>query len=77
MIIFTSHALLKLNQRGIAKMAVIKTIKLPDYKFLSHSKRIVAYKKFDKLYLKVIYKIENSNIIIITQYWEEKPKLFK
>lgn len=74
MIIFTNHSLLKLEQRGISKAAVIKTLKIPDYKFFSYNKRIIAYKKFDKIYLKVIYKIEEKNIIVITQHWEEKPK---
>jgi hypothetical protein len=77
MIIFTHHALLKLSQRGISKMRVIKTLKSPDYKFPSYSGRIIAYKKFDKLYLKVVYKIEDGNIIVITQHWEEKPRLIK
>jgi len=75
MIIFTRHSLLKLKQRGISKISVRETINAPNYKIHSYSHRIIAYRKFDKLYLKVIYKIENSNIIIITQHWGEKPKL--
>ena len=35
------------------------------------------YKKFDKLYLKVIYTKEENNIIVITQHWEENPKFLK
>ena len=77
MIVFTNHALLKLKQRGIPKSSVIKTLKSPDYKFPSYSDRMIAYKKFDKLYLKVIFKIEKENIIVITQHWEEKPKFKK
>jgi len=77
MIIFTNHALLKLEQRGILKSVVIKTLKSPDYKFPSYSGRMIAYKKFDKLYLKVVYKIEEGDIVVITQHWEEKPKLIK
>ena len=77
MIIFTRHALLKLKQRGVSKNATIKTLKSPDYKTRSYSERMIAYKKFDKLYLKVIYRIEEKNIIVITQHWEEKPKLIK
>ena len=77
MIIFTNHALLKLEQRGISKSTVTKTLRLPDYKVSSHSGKSIAYKKFNKLYLRVIYRIEGDNTIIITQYWEEKPKLIK
>lgn len=77
MIIFTSHSLLKLKQRGVSKIAVIETLKSPDYKFPAYSNRMIAYRKFDKLYLKVIYKIEEGDIIVITQHWEEKPRLIK
>jgi hypothetical protein len=77
MIIFTNHALLKLKQRRISKTIVIKTLESPDYKFPSYSDRIIAYKKFDKLYLKVVYKIKEEDIVVITQHWIEKPKLIK
>jgi len=77
MIIFTSHALLKLEQRKISQKLVKKALTSPDYKFTTYSNREIIYKKFDKLYLKIIYKEENQNIIVITQYWEEKPKLVK
>ena len=77
MIIFTQHALLKLKQRRISQEIVRKTLKSPDYKFPSHFDRKIVYKKFGKLYLKVIYRKEERNIIVITQHWEEKPKLLK
>ena len=77
MIIFTNHSLLKLKQRGISKIAVLGALKFPDHKFSSYTGRTIAYKKFDKLYLKVIYKIEDKDIIVITQHWEEKPKFIK
>lgn len=77
MIIFTNHSLLKLKQRGISKIAVINTLKFPDHRFSIYTGRTIVYKKFDKLYLKVVYKIEGENMIVITQHWEEKPKLIK
>jgi hypothetical protein len=36
---------------------------------------MIAYKKFDKLYLKVVYKTENKDIIVITQHWTDKIKI--
>lgn len=73
-IIFTPHSLLKLKQRGISPWLVKRTLKFPDHKALSFSGRLIAYKKFDKLYLKVVYIIEEGNIVVITQHWVEKPK---
>jgi len=75
MIIFTQHALLKLKQRDIPKGLVLKTLEFPDYQFSTHGNREIKYKKFGRLYLKVIYKKEQGDIIVITQYWEENPKL--
>lgn len=73
-IIFTSHALLKLIQREIPRRMVTEALKSPDYKISSYSNRLIAYKKFVKLYLKVVYKIEGNNILVITQYWVKKLK---
>ena len=72
MIIFTKHSLLKLKQRNIPKNFVDKTVENPDYVASSRNYRRIAYKKFSKLYLKVIYFEKNNNIIIITQYWNKK-----
>ncbi|MBU4369638.1 DUF4258 domain-containing protein [Patescibacteria group bacterium] len=69
MIIFTQHSLIKLSQRNISKEIVKKVVKSPDFTFKSYSNREIAYKGFKKLYLKVIFRKENKNIIIITQYW--------
>lgn len=77
MIIFTSHALSKLEQRGILKTIVIEALRSPDHKFRSYSDRNIVYKKFDNLYLKVVYIIEDNDTIIITQYWEKNPRLIK
>jgi len=74
MIIFTEHSLLKLRQRKISKTRVIETIKNPDYTIKSYFNREIALKKFDKLYLKVIYKKEGKDIIIITQYFTSQFK---
>ncbi len=74
MVIFTNHAILKLNQRNISKKLVEATIKLPDYELSSYSNRKVSYKKFGKLYLKVVYRKGGGNIIIITQYWDKNFK---
>ena len=74
MVIFSQHSLLKLKQRKIAKIKVIKTLGQPDYFLKSHLGRIIAYKKFNKLYLKVIFKKQGNNLLVITQYWTEGIK---
>ncbi len=74
MIIFTRHSLLKLQQRNISKALVLKALNAPDYQFPSSDGKKIAYKKFGKLYLKVVYRPKKKNIIVLTQHWEEKFK---
>ena len=71
-IVFSKHSLLKLGQRGISREKVMDTLERPDYILPSYSDRMKAYKKFGKLYLKVVFKREEGDIFVITQYWEEK-----
>ena len=44
----------------------------PDYILPSYADRMRAYKKFGKLYLKVVFRRERDDIVVITQHWEEK-----
>ena len=69
MIFFTQHALLKLKQRKISKKLVVEALKSPDNVLKSYSDRKIIYKKFSRLYLKIIYREESENIVVITQYW--------
>ena len=69
MIFFTQHSLLKLKHRKVSKNLVIEALENPDYVLKSYSDREIVYKKFNKLYLKVIYREESENIVVITQYW--------
>ena len=71
-IIFSAHSLLKLKQRNIIKQKIIQTVKNPDVVLLSLLNRKMAYKKFGKLYLKVVFIKESYIIVIITQYWDEQ-----
>ena len=76
MIIFSEHSLLKLKQRNIEKILVIKTIHHPDYTAQGYSNRKIVYKKFEHLYLKVVFMKHNDDYLIITQHWDKnfKPK---
>ncbi len=76
MIVFTRHAEIKLRQRSIVKSLVIQTIENPDFTSQSRGGRTILYKKFGKLYLSVIIKIENDDTVVITAHWVEKVKRF-
>jgi len=70
-IIFSRHALIKLEQRGLTKEAVIKTIMEPVY-ITAVADQFHAFRKFGRLYLKVIFARSEKRIIVITQYLVRK-----
>ena len=74
MIIFTRHAILKLGHRGIKREMVIRTIRNPDHAESSYGDRRVVFRRLGKLYLKVVFRQEGEDIIIITQHWIKKLK---
>jgi len=69
MIRFSKHALLKLEQRKIPKNFVFATLRKPDYTGESYGGRKIVFRKFKKLYLKVIFQGKANFITVITQYW--------
>ncbi len=72
MVIFTHHALLKLKQRGIKKDSVTQTLHKPDHVSPSHNQRSIVFKKIGSMYLKVVFRKEEEDIVVITQHWVKK-----
>jgi len=72
-IIFTKHALRKLKQRGISRSTVIRAVFSPE-KLILDGGKYLSYRRFGRLYLKVIFKRMGRSIIIITQHFVEKIK---
>ena len=70
-IVFSAHAELKIRERNIDRTKVLKALQDPEYLFPSYANRQVVYRKFGKLYLKVIFRKENDILTIITQHWDE------
>lgn len=70
-IVFSQHALVKLEQRGFTKDMVIRAIEYPSHlKILGG--QMHAFRKFGHLYLKVIFVRTRQEIIVITQYFVKK-----
>lgn len=70
-IIFSSHALIKLAQRNLTKEMIIAVVRKPEY-ITTARDQLHAFKKFRKLYLKVIFTRTENSIIVITQHWVKK-----
>jgi len=71
---FTKHArekftILKRHKFSVSRQAIFKTIRRPDYIDYSRFPLKIAQKPFDKTHvLRVVYKEENGEIVVITFY---------
>jgi hypothetical protein len=75
-IVFSDHALIKIEQRKISRILIIGTVRSPDFTRPSYGFREERYKKFNKNYLKVVIVKEKQEIVVITVHWVAnlKPK---
>jgi len=73
-IVFSDHALVKIEQRKISKMLIVRAVRSPDFIRPSYGFREEKYKKFDRNYLKVVIIRENREIVVVTVHWVAKLK---
>ena len=74
LIIFSRHAVIKLEQRKINKQFVLETIKSPQLVRPSYGFRQELYRRFAKNYLKVVIVKTKLRIIVVTMHWVAKTK---
>ncbi len=72
LIVFTKHALKKLEQRKIHKQFVLETIEKPDLLRPSYGFREELYKKFGKNYMEVVIKKFGIKTLVLTAHWVAK-----
>lgn len=71
LIVFSRHALIKLEQRRLTKKMVLQTIQKPAY-ITVVGNQFQAFRKFGKRYLKVVFARTQNSVIVITQYFVKK-----
>lgn len=74
---YTGHAREMLVFRRIKKEQVEATVKEPDDKSIGKSGKDVLYKKFGKIYLKVVISKEKDDVVVITEHWIAKKRIKK
>lgn len=73
-IVFSQHASLQIKQRNLPKDLVVRAVKESDMNSPSYGFREERYKKFGKLYMKVVVQEEIDKVLVITAHWVAKPK---
>lgn len=82
-IVYTKHAaidkprMFKKHNFNISKKAINETITTPEHEDESQSPKIIASKSIDEKHiLRVVYRVENDRIIVITFYPAEKERYY-
>ena len=70
-IIFTDHAQLRMDIRGISEDMVKEALANPDSTGKGYKNRLLAYKTFNGKTIKVVYAIEGESSVVISVMWEE------
>jgi len=66
---YTEHAEFRMRHRAISKADVEDALLNSDFSFVIRLGRLVALKKYDGKFLKVIYEKSNDKITVVTVYW--------
>ncbi|MEO0093793.1 MAG: DUF4258 domain-containing protein [candidate division WOR-3 bacterium] len=69
-IIYTHHAKMRLEIRGITEEMVAKTLSEPDEAGKGYKNRNLVFRTFPQGRIKVVYKVENEEIVIISVMWD-------
>jgi hypothetical protein len=76
-IIFTQHALLQIKIRVISLDNVIECVKKPEKEVIDEYGNMIAQKTYLPYLLRVIYRLEQEDKIIITAYKTSRLKKYQ
>ena len=75
-IIFTQHSLSQMKIRNISMENVIECLRNPDRELTDDYNNIIAQKINSSILLRVVYRKENEDKIVITAYITSKLKKY-
>jgi hypothetical protein len=67
-IIFSNHAILKIEQRKLSRAKILETIARSDFKRPSYGGREELFRRFGKNYLKVVIVQDGETVVVVTAH---------
>ncbi len=67
-IVYSNHAIQRKLERDITDTEISQTLDEPDYRLTTAEGRSIAVKKIGMKIIRVVYKEEKANIVVITVY---------
>jgi len=68
-IVLTHHARLRMEDRGITQDMVTKALTHPDETGTGYGGRALAFRAFPSGRIKVVYKVEGEDTVVISAMW--------
>jgi len=76
-IIFTTHALTRMEKWQLTLEAVSKTLLDPEEVLVGHNNRFIAHRCFGQHVLRAVYEYDDSVSVLITVYYPYKDRYFQ
>jgi hypothetical protein len=70
-IILTHHARERMALRGITEETIEEVIFTPDWSEAGPANRVLAFKHLPRGLLKVVYRVEDGDHIVVSAIWED------
>ena len=70
-IVYTVHARQRMAARGISDEMVRQALEMPEERGTGYRNRGLAYRRFSRGRIKVVYVEQEGCIVVITVMWEE------
>lgn len=76
MLIYTKHVLIRMKIRNISHLEIEETLKTSNQILKDDFGNHIVQKTFGKYLIRVFYRLENQNTVIITAYRTSKFKKY-
>ena len=70
-IVFTYHARERMARRGVSESMIEEAICAPDATGEGYTGKLLAFKRFPRGLLKVMYFVDGNDHIIVSTIWED------
>jgi intein/homing endonuclease len=75
-ILFTHHALERINRWGLSLQSVLESLLYPEEVIVGHRDRYIAHRRYGDHLVRAVYEYEKALPVLITAYYPKKNRYF-
>lgn len=76
-ILYTHHALERIDQWGLSAESVLETLLYPEEVIVGHLRRYIAHKRYGDHLIRAVYEYDDSLPVLITVYYPRYDRYFE